>query len=769
MHSGLTSQQVQDRVAQGLVNKNSTPKTKSYGSIIASNVFTFFNIVNIAVAVLILSTGISFDTLKNIFFIFVVIFNSVLSILQQFKAKKAMDKLQIISSLKANVIRDGKKQEIDVEQVVLDDVLVLSAGNQIVADCVILSGSVDVDESMLTGEADAVNKNEGDSLLSGSFVISGKVYARVTAVGEQSYSAKVTKSAKRLRKNTSEILNTIMLIIKFMTVVNVPLGALLYFVKVFVQGWEHSEVIISIGGSVIGMMPEGLVLLTTAVFTLTSLKLGLQRILSQDMYSAESLARVDVLCLDKTGTLTSGEMTVQEVMQIDNSIDLQQAISAFISASDDDNATINALRNYYKSQSDVSCTKFYPFNSAKKMSCAYFENKGSLVLGAADYISDACEHIVEEKSKTSRVIMLACCKEDYALNPDAKLKPIALFMLKDNLREKANETLSYFEQQGVTVKIISGDNLNTVKMIAKQSKVKNANMAIDMSRVKDEEIADICEKYTVFARVTPEQKKLLVISLKEHGHHVAMTGDGVNDVMALREADCSIAMAQGTDAAKNVSQLVLLDSNFDSLPSVVNEGRRSINNLKRSASLFLVKTIFSFFLTIIFLFIPQQYPFEPIQLTLVSMLATGTPSTLLALEPNFKRIKGKFLTDILVKSVPAAVAFITGVCMCSAVGMHLNLQAEISTMCVIVAGSALFLNLARVCMPFNLYRGVIFTVMFTGFVLGNIFLKSFFSLVTLNMHLYLICAVLIVIVFLIYFITQFTVGKIAKRINKKEP
>ena len=769
MHSGLTNQQVQQRVADGLVNKDASPKTKSYTAIITSNVFTFFNLVNIAVAVLILSTGISFDTVKNIFFIFVVIFNSTLSILQQFKAKKAMDKLQIVSSLKANVMRDGKKQQIDTEQVVMDDVLVLSAGNQIVADCVVLSGGADVDESMLTGESDPISKKQGDKLLSGSFIISGTVYAKVTAVGENCYSARVTKSAKRLRKNTSEILGTLMLIIKFMTIVNVPLGALLYFVKVFIQGMEHNEIIISIGGSVIGMLPEGLILLTTAVFTLTAIKLGKQRVLAQDMYSAESLARVDVLCLDKTGTLTSGEMVVQEVIHIDKSVDLYGSISAFLTASEDDNATIKALRKHFKNTSYIKCSKFYPFNSDKKMSCAYFENKGSLVLGAADYISDACEHIVEEKSKNYRVIMLACCKQDYIENPNQKLNPIALFMLKDSLRQNASQTLDYFAEQDVEIKIISGDNLNTVKMIAKQSGVKNADSAIDMSQVKDDEIFDICEKYTLFARVTPEQKKQLIIALKKHNHHVAMTGDGVNDVMALREADCSIAMAQGADAAKNVSQLVLLDSNFDSLPNVVKEGRRSINNLKRSASLFLVKTIFSFFLTLIFLFIPQQYPFEPIQLTLVAMLCIGTPSVLLALEPNFKRIEGRFLIDILVKSVPAAVAFITGVCLCSAVGMRYNLQTEISTMCVIVAGSAAFLNLARVCMPFNLYRGGLFLVMLSGFILGNIFLQKVFSLITLTPSLYAICVMLIGVVFVVYFISLLMVKIISKKANKKEP
>lgn len=651
---GLTKEEVEERIKENKVNYDTSLPTKSIKTIVRENIFTLFNLINILLGVAVFCVG----SYKNLLFLIVIFCNTAISIIQEINSKKAVDKLSILAQAKVNCIRDGEKQEIGINSIVLDDLLMLETGNQIVADSIILEGEVEVNESFITGESDVIYKRKGDTLLSGSFVVSGKCKAEVIHIGDENYTSKISSGAKYVKKVNSEIMKSLNGIIKIVSIAIVPIGILLFFNQLGLTENSFKNAVVNTVAAIIGMIPEGLVLLTSTVLAVSVIRLSKRKVLVQELYCIEKLSRVDTLCLDKTGTITEGRMEVNDIIEITKSKEeLEEILSEIASASDDNNSTIEAIRAKYKNKQKWKVINKIPFSSQKKWSGVCFKDKGSYIIGAPEFVLrekyDEYKERIEKYSNDYRVIIVANSEGDFIEKelPD-KLEVLGFVLISDVIRKEASKTLKYFKEQGVNIKIISGDNPITVSKIAKRAGVENSEKYINMQEIKTkEQLEKVAKEYTIFGRVTPVQKKELVQALKKEGHTVAMTGDGVNDVLALKEADCSIAMASGSDATRNVAELVLLDSNFASMPEIVLEGRRTINNIERSATLFLVKTIYASILAIIFLFVNMPYPFMPIQLTLISTVTIGIPSFVLALEPNKERIKGKFLRNVISRAL----------------------------------------------------------------------------------------------------------------------
>ncbi|MBD5130480.1 MAG: cation-translocating P-type ATPase [Ruminococcaceae bacterium] len=752
-YSGLTAEEVSERVKDGRSNGSLDIRTKSVPSILRDNIFTLFNLINTVLAALVALVG----SWRNMLFMGVVASNIAIGIFQEIRSKRVIDRLSIISAPKAHLIRDGEEKILPVSDIVTDDIMLLASGRQVCADCIVLDGECEADESLITGESDPVPKNRGGELLSGSFIVSGSCTARVTGVGAESVSGRITSGAKYIKKNSSEMMRSINKIIRTVSVCIVPFGLILFCKAFFVTSIE--EGVTSTVAALIGMIPEGLVLLTSIALAVSTIRLGRRQTLCQDLYCVESLARVDVLCLDKTGTLTEGCMEVREVCRLDDGFDVDGALNAFSSAFPEPNATLKAIRERWSgSEVKKTAVKKIPFSSARKWSAAQFDDLGTIALGApsfvlgSDYaqISDICEEYAE---KGFRVLVLAHSPlplGDNGLPSDISAK--ALLVLSDKIRKSAPDTLEYFVQQGVALKVISGDDPLTVSSAAKRAGLENADNYVDMGNIEDEKIPEIAEKYTVFGRVTPNQKLLLVKALKTR-HKVAMTGDGVNDVLALKEADCSIAMQSGSDAARAASQLVLLNSDFSSLPLVVEEGRRCINNIQRSAALFLVKTVFSFLLAAFFLILPYGYPFKPIQMTLISALAIGAPSFLLALEPNKSLVRGNFLANVMKKAAPAGISVAVGICLLTAAESVFSFAPEdISAMAVYLTGFACFLALADVCRPFKVWRAAMLAALIAAFIGAVLLFPGVFYIVPLDFTELTVLGVLAVIVLTIQFV-----------------
>lgn len=749
--SGLTDQQAAQRVRQGLVNGVEQIKTKSVPTIIRDNLVTFFNILNVILAALVLLVG----SYKNLLFMGVIVCNTLVGIIQEIKAKKTIDNLSLITAPKAHVVRSGTESEIPVSDLVLDDVILLSTGNQIPADCTVLDGQCEADESLLTGESDPISKSCGDSLLSGGFVVSGKCRAKVEHVGQDNYAAKITASAKYLKKPNSEIMKWTNWIIKFIGFSIIPIGAMLFYKQVFVSGQEFKTAIVSTVAALIGMIPEGLVLLTSVVLAIGVIRLSRHKALVQELYSIETLARVDTLCLDKTGTITEGSMQVDSLVPLSKieKLEIEDILAAIAAALNDGTPTMNAVKEAYSHPPKWKCEKEVPFSSARKWSGAGFGDAGDFVLGAGEFILQ--EHFEGIRPQTEkyaklgqRVLLLAKVKNLSADGIDpSEAEPIALVLLSDRIRKNARKTLEYFVDQGVTLKVISGDNPATVSYIAKKAGLKHADRYIDASKLKSYgEIQSAAEKYTVFGRVTPKQKLELVKALKERKHTVAMTGDGVNDVPALKESDCSIAMASGSDAARTVSNVVLLDSDFASMPKIVNEGRRSVNNLQRSASLFLVKAIFSALIAVLFIFLRCNYPFQPIQFTLINAVSIGIPSFVLALEPNREQIHGKFIVNVLEKSLPGALTLTVNIAVLAAISLFFTFpDRDISTLAVIITGYTELLVLFKVCYPFHTNHTILFTVLLVSFVLALIFFPKLFEVTPITLPMLFILVPMILL------------------------
>lgn len=733
---GLSAAEVEERVARGEVNVDAGVHTRSVRQIVRENTLTLFNAINVILAVFVLVTG----SYKNMLFMVVIVCNTAIGIVQEIRSKRTTDRLSIVASSKATVLRDGARTELPLDQLVRDDVIELGRGDQIPADAEVVSGTCDVNESLLTGESKLVKKRPGDELMSGSFVNAGIVLARVVHVGAENYAAKISAEAKQHKAVNSEIMNSLNRIIRFVSFVIFPLGALLFARQHFLGGVETNGAILSTVSALVGMIPEGLILLTSTVLAVAVVRLAKSKVLVQQLYCIETLARVDTLCLDKTGTITTGKMEVEAVCPVKGvGQDAVDAVFASIARADDDpNDTALAIVEHY-AQSGVGSlqpVRTVPFSSDKKWSGATFANGESYVMGAGQFIlGDAFAEVAEQQERLAadaRVLLLARV-EGFTEDGDlaGRPEPLGFVAIHDQIRATAAQTIGYFKEQGVDLKVISGDDPRTVSGIASQVGVPRAEAYVDATTLADDAaIAEAIERYSVFGRVKPEQKKAFVVALQEKGHIVAMTGDGVNDTLALKQADCSVAMAAGSDAARNVAQLVLVDNDFAAMPKVVAEGRRSINNLQRSASLFLVKTLLSMTLAVLFILLPWQYPFQPIQMTLISAFTIGLPSFVLALEPNKDRIKGRFLENVIVKSIPGATCAVLTILIVNTVGynvLHLDYE-HVSTLCVLLTAWIGALLIVRLSIPFTPIRAALLAVVVGGTVLGATVLHGLFGI-----------------------------------------
>lgn len=747
---GLTSAQVRERTDAGWTNAPVDPPGKTVKQIVLSNIFTYFNMLFFLLALCVIAV----QQWLNLTFMGVIIVNTAIGIIQEIRSKKTLDKLNILASPKAVAVRDSKRVTVDTAQLVRDDIVIFAAGNQIYADAVVAQDSCYVNEALITGESDEIKKNPGDKLLSGSFVVSGMCRAQLTDVGADSYVSRLTQEAKRAKKpQQSEMMRSLQNLVKWIGILVIPLGVVM-FIKEFVWLDRAAPIAVtSTVGSIIGMIPEGLYLLTSLALVAGVVRLAQRKTLVHELGCIETLARVDTLCVDKTGTVTENKMIVEDVCPLcDDRFtleDIRMIMADYVYAMQADNDTMAALRRYFTGEKTQDATATLPFSSAKKYGGVSFHAEETYLLGAPDVLLAGRENPYQEQiegysAKGCRVLLLGMydgALSDETLNAD--LLPIALILLSNKIRAEAPETFGYFASQGVAVKVISGDNARTVSEVAKRAGIENANRFVDARTLTTEEaIRDAAGKYTVFGRVTPAQKRSLVQALKADGHTVAMTGDGVNDVLALKEADCSIAMASGSDVACQVSHIVLLDSNFASMPSVVAEGRRVINNIERSASLYLVKNIFSFCLAFFTLFATLPYPFSPAQLTLVSAVTIGIPSFILAMEPNESLVKGKFLRNVLFRALPAAMtdlAMVVGILLFY-IAFHLDDTAMI-TICTGVMGIVGLMMVHRTCQPYNTIRKVMIVVLGVLFVIAYFGFPTLFSLEKLNLQSALILIV----------------------------
>ena len=722
MIAGLSEQEVAERKAQGKVNANSDVQTKTVRQIIADHAFTLFNGINVIMFVLVLITG----QIKNALFIGVVISNLVIGVFQEIRAKRMVDKLSILAAKTVRVRRGSQTVELPFEELVLDDVVLLARGDQVPADAVVVSGSALLNESLLTGESQAIEKVVGSELFSGSFVDSGSVWARLTRVGADSYAAKINAGAKYIKPARSEILDTLNIIIELATLLIFPLGIGLFLRTLLMDGSSVSDAILSTVASVVGMIPQGLVLLTSTVFAIATTRLAMKKVLVQQSYCVETLARVDVLCLDKTGTITTGRMLVSKVTGADGGEDASDdAARAFVTIAQanalDANDTSRAIL-LYGSVNGVAAdhaVRAIPFNSAYKYSGCVTEGGRALIMGAPRFILDSEDPALAQLASFDAMERVL-----------GSVRPLGFIAIKDEIRTSAPDTVRFFADQGVELRVISGDDPRTVSAIARSVGIEHAELAVDASKLTTEaELAAAVREARIFGRVTPDQKRTIVRYLQAGRHVVAMTGDGVNDVLALKEADCSISMASGSAAARNVSELVLADNDFAHIPEVVAEGRRSINNLQRSASLFLVKTVYSMLLTFVCIVMPP-YPFIPIQMTLISTAIIGIPSFVLALEPNRDRVKGSFLANVLMRSLPASISIVAALVVAILVGRFLGFDfGEISTLCMALTAIVGIALIVLISQPFSVLRIALIVVVTALMVLGCFAFSGFFHTV----------------------------------------
>ena len=801
--TGLTNEQVQQRIEEGKINVNENPNTRSYKQIVRENVLTFFNFLNLALMIMVLLVG----SYKNSMFMGIIVINTVIGIVQEVRAKKTLDKLAILTESKAVVLREGKKWSISTEKLVMDDILYLKTGDQIPADSKVLEGSIEVNESLLTGESDNLQKNEGDELFSGSFVTSGEAWCQIIHVGKDNYAAQITSEAKEFKRHNSELRNSLNAILKTISVIIVPMGLLLFYKQYYIAGNGIRDAVVNMVAAVLGMIPEGLVLLTSVALTLGTLALTRKNTLVQELYCIETLARVDTLCLDKTGTITAGTMCVEQVepyvegMSIQKSLpeneqpqipqsdadqpasaqscgentdasqpettllatsqpelaqpemtigEIERVMANMMSVLKDKNATADALHKRFSRRTDMPVDHCIPFSSDRKYSGVAFKDEGTYLMGAAQFLfpdgnEDLLRQCAHYGKEGLRVLVLAHSPNKNQENelPEG-LRPVALFMITDIIREDAPETLEFFKNQGVNLKVISGDDPVTVSAIAKKAGLENADQYIDATTITTpEEMEHAVADCSVFGRVTPQQKKEMVLALQKQGHTVAMTGDGVNDVLALKEADCSVVMAEGSDAAKNIANVVLMDSNFSAMPDIVNQGRRVINNIRTAASMFLIKTIFSALLCLITIFWGESYPFEPIQMSLISACAVGIPTFLLAQENNFNKIESGFLRYVFMNAFPAAVT-ITG-CVFTIMLVCQNVYHSnemLSTACFLVTGWNYMAALKTVYAPLSKYRKIIIYGMQFIFFFAAVCVQNLLSLGSLEFGMIILVFIL---------------------------
>ena len=733
---GLTQAEVEARIADGQVNAIQDSSNRSVKDIVMGNTLTFFNFINIVLLALVLSVR----SYKNMLFIFIIIANTLIGIFQEIKAKITLDKLKILTVSHVDVIRDGVKKSITVSELVKDDVILLKSGGQIPADGVILDGEVDVNESLLTGESDSIHKTCGSKELSGSFVTSGKAMCLLTEVGHDCYMEKLSSEAKQFKRYKTELQRNLDTILKFISIIIVPLGIILFAKQYWISGSTYEQAALDTVAAVLGMIPEGLVLLTSVALALGAVRLARRSTLVRELFCIETLARVDTLCLDKTGTITEGHLCVQGEESVKEDVDLEQLMGRMVSALGDENETFQALRQHYKRNQSTNTKLVLPFSSERKFSGVVFEGEGTYLMGAYQFIFPQADPAVLEKiaeyaSQGLRVLTVAHSPNemtDYTLAEDFEI--VGFVFMTDVVRKNAPDILGYFEEQGVDLKVISGDDPVTVAAIAARAGLKDADKYIDATTIHtDEEMEDAILKYSVFGRVTPKQKQQMVRLLKQNGRTVAMTGDGVNDVLALKDADVSIAMASGSEAAKNTANLVLLNSDFASLPHIVNEGRRVINNIKAAASMFLIKTGFSVLTALLTIIVGQNYPFQPIQLSVINGCAVAIPTMLLQLEPSFQKVNKHFFREVLRMSMPAAITITAMITIINNIGHSIGTPREmLSTVCVLATGWVYLITLRQVYSPMTGYRKFVIYLMQTAYLVAMVIGQRIMELVGLN-------------------------------------
>ncbi len=723
---GLSNQEVKEQIKKGLVHKDKTIPTKSVSLIILSNIFTLFNLLNFFLAFLIYLVG----SYKNLLFLGVVLSNTVISIIQEIRAKRAVDKLKLTNAPQVVVIREGQEKNIPLEEIVLDDIIKLKLGNQVVVDSLILDGMVEVNESFITGESNTMIKKVGDMLYSGSFIVSGKCLTKVEHIGKDNYTSKISKEAKYIKKVNSIILDSLNKIIKILSFIILPLGCLLFFNQWHILKNPFNKAIVNTVAALISMIPEGLVLLTSTVLAVSVMRLSKFKVLVKQLFSIETLARIDTIAFDKTGTLTEGKMVVKKTISLNKKYNLEKIMNELCSVLETDNATMKALKKYFSKKTNVKAKEIIPFSSERKYSEVTFINGDTYRLGAPEILLKN-NHEYEDELSEYRSIALVKVSDE--------IIPLGFILLEDILRKDAVKTINYFQKQGVDIKIISGDNPKMIVKLLKRLNIKVSDY-VDCSQIKDKDLEKYVLNNTIFGRVSPFQKREIVKILEKHNHTVAFVGDGVNDVLALKASDCGIALACGSEASYNVADLVLLDSKFSSVPKIVSEGRRTIHNIERSASLFIVKTGYAVLLTLLFMILPLQYPFIPIQISLTGVLTIGIPSFILALEPNEEIIKGNFLTNIFKKALPTSLIIVLNILIIAILPIS---ESEASTLSVVIVGFIGFAHIYRICKPLKQYHIIMLVILITIFLTSVLGLKELFSLTVINIQMFILTLILL--------------------------
>lgn len=764
---GLSTKEVQDRIEKGLTNTTQQSISRTKGQILKENICTLFNLLNVLIAIALAMVG----AWTNIVFIFIIITNVLIGIIQEFRAKKLIDELSLLMIPGVKVIRDGEERLISCEELVRDDVMVLDSGQQISCDAIVIHGEIEANESLLTGESDPIHKGKEAMLLSGSSVISGKCYARVIHVGSENYASKISNEVKKAKALQSELLNSMKKVTRVTSFMIIPLGVILFVEAYFLRQNSLADAVVLSSAGLLGMLPKGLVLLISVSLATGVSKLAKQKVLIQDLYSLETLARVDTLCLDKTGTITNGKLKVENVYTLaSNQEEFNKYFGSYLHYSDDNNMTYQALCDYFELNDLHQPISKVPFSSVRKWGAQTFENYGTIIMGAPDrLINSLPESLIDEMKNGKRVIMIAHTKEVVsAKNPLPELTPLLAIVLTDTIRKDVNKTLDYFKQEGVEVKIISGDHIEAVSAIAKQAGLANYDRCLDMSCFdsSDENFDEIVNQYSVFGRVTPNQKCLLVQALQRKGHTVAMTGDGVNDMLALREADCSIAIAEGSEAVKQLSQIVLLNSDFSCLPDVVLEGRLVVNNVTRVASVFFIKTIYSIFLTIVCAVMNIPFPFIPIQITLIDLVVEAFPAFLTLLESNVEKIQGKFLPVVFAKAAPNGLGVLACILFIEFTASFFNInQYQSMTMMYLCVALISMQAVIVSCIPMNKLRLFVCTCMVGGFMLAILLFHSLLHLVFLPYQLMILTVFIVLLGLLIKEITRFLLQRFIKKYN----
>lgn len=747
IETGLNSKQVIERKKEDLTNKTKTKTSKSYLRIILDNTFTYFNLI----WVIIIFAYLYVDSYSNLLFMVVIFLNTFIAIIQECKAKHTVEKLSLITAPKSEVVRDGVVEKLATEHLVLDDIIVLSVGNQIPADCILVSGQVEVNESLLTGESRAVRKTQNNELLAGSFIVSGSCYARVNKVGNDSYIQSIAKAAKKFKSPNSNLFKDLNTIIKYIGIAIIPV-AIILFISNFSTSTDFNTAIVKTCGALTGMVPAGMFLLITVALAVGVVKLSHKKTLVQDLYSIEMLARTNMLCLDKTGTITDGTMNVTDVEYIEEIKDIDKLIQSYLSSQKTNNSTSQALIKYFGNKIFYNPKTTLDFSSERKYSATSFGKHGIFVLGAPEFVCKNITPELQEKidllnNQSKRVLILAQTYEKIEIDDktlNTHTKPIAIISIEDHIRDDAIETINWFKQNGVKIKIISGDNPTTVSSIASRVGIEHSDKCVSLEGMSLQDVSKVADKFTIFGRVSPEQKHRLIKTLKNQGYVVAMTGDGVNDTLALKEADCSIAMADGSDVARNISNLVLLDSKFSSLPSVVREGRQVINNIKKSSTLFLMKTFFTFLFALFVVVIHTTYPFESVYLLLIEVFVIGLPSFVLALEPNEQKIEDEFTSTVLRKAIPSALLIFINVALVMVLHKFMIITLlEAETLTVLALTFTGLLNLVKICFPLTLLRGLTVLFSFVCISLAILIIPEFFGIFIFNAKVWTVLGIII--------------------------